>query len=211
MNFYLGKPVLIGMPLAPDYRSDVRIITQLEAWDRKDGFETYYVASRHTVLGRDKIVKYAQHRRPRPSHILFVDHDVLPRKTTLSKLLAHNKDIVAGVYPMIQNCEVTWCLSREEPYKSLPINDLPDNLFKTLYVGCGMMLVKMEVFDKLDWPYWENEFLPGVYRTGEDLYFCRKVRAAGYDIWVDPKLKCNHFRGADLLGVAMEYINKGDK
>lgn len=209
MNIYVGRPVLVGVPLTPDHRMDTRITTMLEAWDRQEGIETYYAPTPHTTLGRDKIVQYANHRIPRPTHILFVDYDVLPRLTTLKKLLAHDKDIVAGVYPMMQRCKLSWCLSREDPFKGLPIQELPDNPFKTVYVGCGMMLVRMEVFDKLKWPYWKDEFAPGVKTLGEDLYFCKKARDAGYDIWVDPKLKCNHFRLVDLLSVAMEYT-KGD-
>lgn len=211
MELFTGKPVLVGMPLAPNHQSDTRIITLLEGWDREKAIETYYVPSPHTTLGRDKIVRYAKYRQPNPSHILFVDSDVLARHSTIRKLLAHDKDIVAGVYPMMQRCRISWCLSREERYTPLPINELPNNLFKAKFVGCGMMLVKMEVFDKLKWPYWKDVFAPGIKIVGEDLYFCKMAREAGYDIWVDPKIKCNHFRTTDLLGIAMNYIWKGNK
>jgi len=208
MNLFMGRPILVGMPLAPSHQSDTRIITLLESWDRTENVETYYAPTEDVTLGRDKIVQYAKYRVPRPSHILFVDHDVLPRKSTLEKLLEHDKDIVAGVYPMIQKCKLYWCLSRENPYVGLPIDDLPENMFKTQFVGCGMMLVKMEVFDNLEWPYWKNEFAPGIHSLGEDLYFCQKARDAGYDIWVDPLLKCNHFRTVDLLSIALMLKGK---
>ncbi len=201
--------VLVGMPLAPNYQSDVRIITLLEAWNHNCNVETFYVASPHTELGRDRIVLYAQQRVPRPSHILFIDHDVQPRYTTLKKLLAHDKDVVSGVYPLNRQCETAWCLSREEPFKAVPINDLPNNLFKAKTISNGMMLIKTEVFDKLKWPYWKNEFVFGKKTIGEDVYFCKKLRGAGYDLWVDPKIKCGHFRTVDLLGVAMN--KKGNK
>lgn len=202
------RPVLVGIPLSPDYRMDTRITTMVEVWDRRENIESYYVASPHVVLGRDKIVKYANYRVPRPSHILFIDYDVLPRRTTLIKLLEHDKDIVAGVYPMSKKGILGWCLSRETPFKSLPIKELPTNMFKTQFVGCGMMLVKMEVFDKLEWPYWKNEFALGVKTIGDDVYFCQKVRDAGFDIWVDPKIKCNHFKIVDLLSIANELLKE---
>ena len=210
VDLFAGRPVLVGMPLAPHHQSDTRIISLLEAWDRKVGVETYYVPSPHTALGRDKIVMYAKKRIPRPSHILFVDHDVLARPNTLKKLMEHDKDVVAGVYPMMQNCKLSWCLSREETFTGLPIDDLPNNPFKTKFIGCGIMLVKMEVFDNLPWPYWKDIFMPGRKLVGEDLYFCQLLRKKGYDIWVDPKIKCNHFRTVDLLGIAMNYV-KGKK
>ncbi len=210
MNLFTGKPILVGMPLSPSHQADTRVIALLETWDRQKEIETYYVPSTSAALGRDKIVMYARHRVPRPSHILFVDHDVLPRPNTLKKLLEHDKDIVAGVYPMMQNCRLSWCLSREEPFRGLSIDELPDNPFKTKFVGCGMMLVKMEVFDNLKWPYWKDVYSPARKLIGEDLFFCQMLRKFGYDIWVDPKIKCNHFRTVDLLGVAMNYV-KGKK
>lgn len=197
------RPVLVGMPLAPSYQSDVRIITMLEAWNHNMNVETYYVSTPHVELGRDRIVIYAQNRVPKPSHILFVDHDVMPRYSTLKKLLAHDKDIVSGVYPLHQRCKTAWCLSREERFKALPIEDLPDNLFKAKTMCMGMSLIKTEVFDNIEWPYWRNGFMYGKKTIGEDVYFCKKLREAGYDLWVDPKLKCCHFRAVDLLGVAM--------
>ena len=90
----------------------------------------------------------------------------------------------------------------------MPINDLPDNPFKAKTVCNGIMLVKMEVFDKLEWPYWRSEYVVGQIVTGADIYFCRKAKAAGYALWVDPKLKCNHFKMVDLLGIAKTYIKE---
>lgn len=206
MDLFRERPVVVGVPLAPDHRIDIRISSLIEIWDRQGDVESHYAATPDVTLGRDKIVQSALYRIPRPSHILFIDHDVLPRKNTLQRLLLHEKDIVAGVYPMMQRGNISWCLSREDPYKPLPLEELPRTLFKTEYVGCGMMLVKMEVFDKLEWPYWKNEFAPAVKTMGEDLYFCKKAREAGFDIWVDPMVKCNHFRTVDLLGIAMNYI-----
>jgi GT2 family glycosyltransferase len=143
---------------------------------------------------------------PRPTHILFVDYDVLPRSNTLAKLLEHDKDIVSGVYPTTQKCEISWCLSRDVQFKLMPFNEIPKDPFKVHVVSNGMMLVKMEVFDDLEWPYWRSEYIVGDIVTGADVYFCRKAKAAGYDLWVDPKLKCNHFKMVDLLGIAKTYI-----
>ncbi len=182
----------------------------LEKWDREDWIETYYAATAHTPLGRDKIVQYAKYRIPRPTHILFIDHDVLPRQNTLKKLFDHDKDIISGVYPTIQGGKISWCLSREEPFVPMPIDDLPNNTFKAKTVCNGIMLVKMEVFDKLPWPYWRDIFGSGKKLVGEDLYFCALARKFEYDLWVDPKIKCNHFRVVDLLGIAMDYV-KGNK
>lgn len=201
--------ILVGCPLPHSFRADARVVSMLEAWKSSDVL-TYYPISSAAEQGQDMIVEFANHMQPRRfTHILFVDYDVLPRPKTLLKLLEHDKDIISGVYPTIQKCKISWCLSRDEPFKTMPYNDLPNNPFKASVICNGMMLVKMEVFDKLEWPYWRSEYIKGNIVTGADVYFCRKARAAGYDLWVDPKLKCNHFKIVDLLGIAKLYIQKG--
>ncbi len=200
--------VLVGCPLTPTFRADARTIGMLEAWQSQNVI-TYYPSSGSAELGYDKIVTFAKRIEPKLTHILFVDYDVMPRHNTLKKLLEHDKDIISGVYPTIQKFKVSWCLSREKPFKLMDMNDLPNNPFKAHVVCNGMMLVKMEVFEKLEWPYWRTEYDINCLKTGADVYFCEKAAAAGYDLWVDPKLKCGHFKMVDLLGVVKTYILKG--
>lgn len=203
--------VVIGCPLSPTFRADARTIGMLEAWQSKNSI-TYYPSSGAAEVGYDMIVSFAKKLTPKPTHVLFVDYDVLPRSNTLTKLLEHDKDIISGVYLTIQKFNITWCLSREKPFKLMNFEDLPNNPFKVTCACNGMCLVKMEVFDNIEWPYWRTEFgVDGHTKTGSDLYFFDKVAAAGYDIWVDPKVKCGHFKMVDLLGIANTYIMKGKK
>ena len=199
--------ILVGVPLPCDFRADARVVSMVEAW-RSTSCMSYYPATRSAAEGQDKIVQMALRMKPRPTHILFMDYDVLPRLNTLPKLLEHDKDIVSGVYPIVQKCVISWCASKEEPFKAIPINELPENLFKAKTISNGMMLVKTEVFDNLEWPYWREEYKVGGVSLGADEYFFTKARKAGYDLWIDPKLKCNHFKTIDLLGMAFKYIKE---
>ncbi len=202
--------VLIGCPLSPTFRADARTIGMLEAWQSKNSI-TYYPSSGASEIGYDMIVKFARKITPKPTHILFVDYDVLPRSNTLTKLLEHDKDIVCGTYPIIQKFKVSWCISRCEPFKLMEIDELPTNPFKVHVGSNGMMLTKMEVFDNIEWPYWKNKYQDDGVQMGADIYFFEKVKAAGYDIWVDPKITCGHFKMVDLLGIAKNYVMKGNK
>jgi len=201
MEIYAGCPVIVGMPISEDYKVDVRISTVLERWDRTKLAETYYAPSFFPTLGRDKIVSYAKYRVPAPTHILFVDSDVLPKSKTIEKLMAHDKDIVTGVYPISTKGGLAWSVSREDKFTPVGIEDLPDNLFKIEACGFGCILIKMHVFNELDWPFWENELVPGGIKKGEDIYFCDKVKSAGFDIWCDPMVKCNHIRMTNLMSI----------
>ena len=64
----------------------------------------------------------------------------------------------------------------------------------------GCCLIKMEVFEKIKMPY----FLWAYYENknnkeqpfnwlGEDIYFCEKAKAAGFKVWLEPKVICSHF------------------
>ena len=202
--------IVVGCPLSSSFRADARLVGSLEAMRRKNVI-TYYPSSGAAEIGYDRIVKFAKSIEPKPTHILFVDYDVLPRHNTLRKLFEHDKDVISGVYPACQKFKISWCLSRDEDFKLMDFEDLPNNPFK-VHVACnGMLLVKMEVFDNIEWPYWRTEYFEEGQTKGADLYFFDKVREAGYDIWVDPKLKCGHFKTVDLLGVANTYNKKGKK
>lgn len=110
------------------------------------------------------------------------------------------RDIVTGVYPMVNRNSLVWSVTKDG--SAIEIPDLPRTPFKVSYCGFGIMLVKYEVFEKLEWPYWKNEHRPGQVTKGEDVYFCHKAQEAGYDIWCEPKVKCDHLRMASLLSVA---------
>ncbi len=200
--------ILIGIPIPPNYMADTRVVAQAEAWATCRNVESYYPATGGPEIGQDRIVMFAQHMKPAITHILFMDYDVIPRPNTLKRLLSHDKDIVSGVYPIVMENHITWCLSKEEPFKAMAFNDLPHNMFKAKTICNGMMLVKMGVFDNIEWPYWENHFQVGSLLTGHDLDFCIKARKAGYDLWVDPKVKCKHIKNVDLLGIANKYIKE---
>jgi hypothetical protein len=194
--------VVVGIPLAPDNLVDSRLSRIVE--NMGDGVEVIYSATHSPALGRDKIVQQALYQIPRPSHILFVDSDVVIRRNTLSRLLSHDKDIVCGVAPLCIRGELVWNCSRSSDFKSfdgVKINALPDDIFKATKIGFGCVLIKTEVFDKMKWPYWKFEYREGDIVTGEDIYFGYKAVKSGFDLWIDPKVKCEHNKNVGLLGI----------
>jgi hypothetical protein len=50
---------------------------------------------------------------------------------------------------------------------------------------CGFMLIKMDVFKKLPKPWFVTDCRE---ELGEDVFFCRSARAAGYEVWLDVDL-----------------------
>lgn len=123
------------------------------------------------------------------THLLFVDSDMLFPTDILSRLLAHDKDIIGVEYNKrkfpLQT--VSAYFPDTEPSKTEP--------FIVGVAGTGVMLIKLSIFadpkmDKNWFSFGRNA--EGENVVGEDGWFCNTARAAGYDVWVDPTIKVGH-------------------
>lgn len=122
------------------------------------------------------------------SHVLFIDSDMRFPQDMISRLLAHDLDIVA-----------TNCARRRIPtgptaqiYKPDGERELiwtmPDSagLQEVHSVGMGVMMIKSSVFKALAEPWYETPWRHDKRGyIGEDVYFCRKARDAGFKILID--------------------------
>jgi len=139
-------------------------------------------------------------------YIMWIDSDVLFTPDHFVALLKHDKDIVAGMYPMeggthypiVQNWNEEYFLKNgtfEFLEKESPIVQVGE-LFESSYSGMGFMLVKKGVFETIEYPWFAPEFFEfgnGVVDfCSEDAGFCRKAQANGFKIWIDPKVIVNH-------------------
>lgn len=132
------------------------------------------------------------------THVFFLDDDMTHPPDALTKLLAHNLDIVSGLY-----------LAREYPHtpqmyedaieshnigKYWMILDWEDGAMVEAHaVGAGCLLVKTEVFRTLPEPWFI--FLDNL---GEDFGFCAAARRHGYKVLVDTSVKCSHYQLSEI-------------
>lgn len=122
------------------------------------------------------------------SHILFVDSDMTFNPDTLTKMLAHDKDILG----LAANHRRFPLQSVVKPLNEEDINKpLPTELFEAQSCGTGVMLIKTEVFKNLPEPWFKFTYENGE-RIGEDVNFCLSAREAGYKIYVDPTIPVRH-------------------
>lgn len=112
----------------------------------------------------------------------------------LLRLLSHDCHLVAPL-----------CLTRMPPYRPvafvlddegvrerLDLQKAPTSgLIEVLHVGGAGLLVKRHVFEQMSDPWFEYGKLDPTL-ISEDLYFCDKARAAGYDIWLDTQALLGH-------------------
>lgn len=126
-------------------------------------------------------------------YILFIDADMRFPKTTLERLLAHNKDII-GVNA------TTRMMPPKPTARNIQINDdgsvdwlevfsnKEKGISKVDAIGCGVMLIKTSCLKNIPQPYFYFEQLLKGKLLGEDIYFCIKAKDAGIDTWVDHDL-----------------------
>lgn len=122
------------------------------------------------------------------SHILFIDSDMRFPQDMISRLLAHDLDIVATNcarrrIPTGPTAQVYKPDGERELVWSMPEST---GLQEVHSVGMGVMMIKSSVFKALGEPWYETPWRQDKRGyIGEDVFFCRKAREAGLKIWID--------------------------
>ena len=185
--------IVIGVPVPKDYMMDARTASYCSgesiAMDGKWGF----VASRDAGVGRSTFA-YQVLKDPDVTHLYFMDYDVVPPTGTLLNLFVHDKPIVAGVYPMYTN-KRAWSFKTDDDWYS---GELSGKLEKVKCLAGSTLLIKREVIEKLPNPCFKIEYGPvrddgRCYEEGEDEYFSRIAQEAGYELFVDTSIVCEHY------------------
>lgn len=105
----------------------------------------------------------------------------------LQTLWNHNKPVVAAMYRSRQKKARPYIIAKDDENGYSYITDYPtDKLFEVDSVGVGAMLVRREVFDKIDKPFIVNA------ENGVDVSLCRNIRKNGFKVWIDPQIKVGH-------------------
>ena len=123
------------------------------------------------------------------THLFFVDWDMVFAPLTVARLLEHDKDIVAALYKVkvIPPRPVTLI----EDGRQMTMEEVPKELFKAYATGAGCMLIKTSVFDKTPRPWFSHDRSKDIIE-GEDVWFCKQAKKAGFDVWVDPNIPIEH-------------------
>jgi glycosyltransferase involved in cell wall biosynthesis len=164
-------------------------LAQLVKTTSEVGIDTYLYFDSSTILlnQREKLIDEAI--KMEADYVLWLDSDMMFPSNVVLKLLAHNKDIVACNY-----------MKRSLPMKTVAYTDLNDwdswvpmepqeELVKVKGIGMGCILMKTEVFRKLEKPYFEFRFKEDTKDWfGEDFILQDKIQKVGYEIFVDTML-----------------------
>lgn len=118
------------------------------------------------------------------THILFVDYDMAFDRGTISKLLVEDKDIIGATY----------LFRTKDKSTATPIDgEDTTKIFKAKAIGCGFLLIKTSVFEKIPTPWFMNTYSnKGEMISGEDTFFAQAAIQVGLDVYAHPNLEVKH-------------------
>jgi GT2 family glycosyltransferase/glycosyltransferase involved in cell wall biosynthesis len=131
-------------------------------------------------------------------YLFAVDYDISFSADTLAKLIAADKDVISGVYRQRfhehQTLELFEANDRggfaHMPYEKIKGKTQPIEIGAC---GFGCALVKKQVMVDIGYPQFKyTSALDHKDTFSEDLDFCRKARAKGFTVWVEPTIICDH-------------------
>jgi hypothetical protein len=141
------------------------------------------------------------------THLMFIDADIGWEPWHLLVMLNRDVDVIGGLYPM-KSLPVKWCVNGFDGAE-----EGPDQLQEVSKTGTGFMLIKRNVFEKLDAhpavkpfindiglpaelnPYMKTYFDTAVRENryySEDWTFCENWRDLGGKVWVDKRVLLRH-------------------
>lgn len=144
---------------------------------------------------------------PDSTHLMFIDSDIGWEPWHLLILLNRQVDVIGGLYPM-KSLPIKWCVNGFEGAE-----EGPDYLQEVSKTGTGFLLIKRDVFGKLDKhpavkpfvndigldpaldKYMKTYFDTGVRENryySEDWAFCENWRDLGGKVWVDKRILLRH-------------------
>ena len=135
-----------------------------------------------------------------PDYIMFLDADMTFPKDIILRLLADQKDIVSGMYHYGSSSRgfapIALRKEADSGQRYRIVHYYPDEPFWVDAIGMGAALIKTDVFKSLQFPWfgYQVDENTGLNSISEDMQFCQAARAAGYEIWVDPRVKCGHIK-----------------
>lgn len=133
------------------------------------------------------------------THLMFVDNDMVFKPSAIQRLIDHDKEIVGANYNArgIPGKPIISTLKLVDPEKDtnagkIVQEEFPSQLFKVFSVATGFMLVKMDVFKKMEAPWFIAYESPEGEHHTEDVEFCKKAHLAGFDVYCSPTIDMQH-------------------
>lgn len=128
-------------------------------------------------------------------YVLMVDSDTIIPPDALELMLDTPVDICLGVCPRKNTNEMKTAMIKlgdNSYHDSYFYPELPDGKTRIRGGGFACALVRSYVFTALDYPYFQYVTNADGSTLSEDFYFCQNAALMGFDVWMDPRVRCGH-------------------
>jgi hypothetical protein len=153
----------------------------------KHGIENNLFISSGTLIVNQRQVLVKEAQLWGATHVLFVDSDMEFDPLHVQSLINKDLDIVAAAYSKrVEPLHSTAWLDSSDWTSTIDPFNYPDTteIIEAQAVGMGLCLIKIEVFDKIEQPWFRLGWRQEQY-IGEDIEFCKLAIDAGYKVYVD--------------------------
>ena len=131
-------------------------------------------------------------------YLLMIDDDMTFDEDLLDRLIANQKDICGGAYhprsetgQVIKYLDKTTAIRLDDP--EIKKDPKYQKTFECHATGTGVILIKCDIFLKIERPWFMFEYLPtGQCALGEDWYFCEKAKKFNIKTYADPTVRIGH-------------------
>ena len=140
-------------------------------------------------FARDKIACKAINKGY--DYVLWLDADMIFPPTIFDDLRDCGRDFVSGVAHSRRPPFVSCLFSRLDDLNHMErFEEYPAEPFEVAGCGFACVLIKTDILRAVQTAH-KTCFLPEM-QWGEDLTFCRRARAMGFQIWADPCVRLGH-------------------
>jgi hypothetical protein len=186
-----GVKVMVAIPTAEMARK-ANFYDFLNILEKPEGSMQISSHAQSPAKGRNMMIEQALIQGC--THIFFVDDDIILNPATLKNLLKHDVDIVTGVYcsRSFPHHPYLFHIAHEDgSCDGMIPGDEQSGLVEIVNAPLGCVLIKMEVFKKLESPW----ITLGELKKDEwcdDFSFFNRVRKAGFKIHADLDVCVGH-------------------
>lgn len=184
--------ILIAVPTFETIQPEVfKAIYDLDPAGHDLAFD--FVKGYDCAVARNRIGKMAQEGGY--DYVLMVDSDTIIPSDTLRFMLEDPVDICLGVCPRKNTSEKKTAMIKfggSSYHDSYFYPELPDGRTRIRGGGFACALVRSYVFTALDYPYFQYVTNADGSTLSEDFYFCQNAALMGFDVWMDPRVRCGH-------------------
>jgi len=190
--------MMVGLLTRTEYIHYQNVISLLKLWEGTPVQKPFFHVARGHPEDRNEMVKALL--KSDFTHVLFIDDDQMFDGDAALRLLEHDVDICAGIAWQRGEPHAPCVFLADHDEKSLhPYDVLNMGMVEVDATGGYFLLVKREVFESLDYPWFKYGDTSTGYNlkgeregVGEDVSFGIKARLKGWQIWCDSDIIIPH-------------------